>query len=388
MSSFSRDKKAFLWGLGFVSLGIVLILLMVMWEEEYPPTSLKSKLTIGLFTHIGIAALLLGVVGIIVEFKNWRDYFEERLASIIQKKEFLRTLERDELKTLIRNVFQAYYRVQNLIYEDSFLEFFNTKIQDYIASPFREHMIGMVTVNRPIQGICVVEEDISYRCRKVDVEASTIQTEAVWTTDYADIVGALKVCRFTLTLPESLPKNFSVPDDLKMDEDRRIIFDENSKYVKPVDNGQGRHLLLDRFKEVDELHVNIHIEYEIPTGIFFAWAMAFPSRGFQALFHYPEDVFEIAVETFGMDPGALRITKQQGIYALTYDSWLLPDHGLAYQFRELTAKPAATPQTVTVPAQESEPALKSEPSTEPAHETAIKPALEADAQPQPNHVKV
>jgi hypothetical protein len=116
--------------------------------------------------------------------------------------------------------------------------------------------------------------------------------------------------------------------------------------------------------------------------------MAFPSRGFQALFHYPEDVFEIAVETFGMDPGALRITKQQGIYALTYDSWLLPDHGLAYQFRELTAKPAATPQTVSVPAQESEPALKSEPSTEPAHETAIKPALEADAQPQPNHVKV
>ena len=387
MSSFSRDKKAFLWGLGFVCLGIILIILMVLWEEEYPPTSLKSKLAIGLFTHIGIASFLLGVVGIIVEFKNWRDYFEERLASIIQKKEFLRTLERDELKTLIRNVFQAYYRVQNLIYEDSFLEFFNTKIQDYIASPFREHMIGMVTVNRPNQGICVVEEDISYRCRKVDVEASTIQPEAVWTTDYADIIGSLKVCRFTLTLPDTLPKNFLVPDDLKV-EDGHITFDENSKYVKPVEDGQGRRLLLERFKELDELHVNIHIEYEIPTGQFFAWVMALPARGFQAIFHYPEDVFEIGVETFGMDPGSVRVTKQPGIYALTYDSWLLPDHGMAYQFRELTGKAAAAPKAVTVPAQEPEPPLKSEPASEPTRETAIKPALEPDVKPEPNHVKV
>jgi hypothetical protein len=387
MSSRSRENKALLWGLGFVSLGLVLILLMVLWEDKYPPTSLWSKVPIELLTHIGIASLLLGVVGIIVEFKNWRDYFEDRFISIIQKKEFLRTLDRGELLSILNSVFQSYYRVQNLVYRGSFLEYFNTKIQDYIASPFRENMVGMVTVHRPIKGICAVEEDISYRCRKVDVEGSRIQDEAVWTTDYEDTVGAVKVCRFTLTLPDNLPRNFSAPDDLKV-EDGRIIFDENCKYVKSVDDGQGRRLLLDRFKEVDELHVNIHIEYEIPTGKFFAWVMALPARGFQAIFHYPEDVFEIGVEIFGLDPTSVRVTKQPGIYALTYDSWLLPDHGMAYQFRDLTAKPAAAPPTVAVSSAGSASAPNSEPAVHETAETVIKPALEADAKPEPNHVKV
>jgi hypothetical protein len=252
MSTLSRENKALLWGLGFVALGIVLILLMVLWEEEYPPTSLKSKLPIGLITHIGIAALLLGVVAIIIEFKNWRDYFEQRLASIIQKKEFLRMLERDELKTLIRNVFQAYYRVQKMVYEDSFLEFFSTKIQDYIASAFRDDILGIITVqNSDEAGVYLVKEDLGYRCRIVDVGAS-IQETAKWSITRGDIVGDLQNYSITLTLPEIRPKNFKCTANCTRNGDR-LSFDKN--HLKSSEKVHGFELSLEEFAKLDELHV-------------------------------------------------------------------------------------------------------------------------------------
>jgi hypothetical protein len=40
--------------------------------------------------------------------------------------------------------------------------------------------------------------------------------------------------------------------------------------------------------------------------------------------------------------------KQPGLYSLTYDSWLLPDHGLSYQFRKVSQAIAAGKPAVTM----------------------------------------
>jgi hypothetical protein len=115
--------------------------------------------------------------------------------------------------------------------------------------------------------------------------------------------------------------------------------------------------------------------------------MGYPSRGFTTVFNYPEEV-DITVETFGMDESCTRVTTQPGLYSLSCDSWLLPDYGLAYQFRELPAKPAATPQTVTVASAGSAPAPNPEPVVHETPEPVIKPALETEIKPEPNHAKV
>jgi hypothetical protein len=115
--------------------------------------------------------------------------------------------------------------------------------------------------------------------------------------------------------------------------------------------------------------------------------MGYPSRGFTTVFNYPEEV-DITVETFGMDESCTRVTTQPGLYSLSCDSWLLPDYGLAYQFRELPAKPAATPQTVTVASAGSAAAPNPEPVVHETPEPVIKPALETEIKPEPNHAKV
>jgi hypothetical protein len=344
MESRKRELKALLWGVGFISFGVVLMLIILYLEEHYHPTSLKAHIGLLFGGHAAIACWILGIVGIIVEFKNWRDYFEERLASTIHKKEYLRTLGQAELKAHLRDVFQAYYRdkVKNLVYEGSFLEFFNTKMQDYIAFPFREDVQGIVFVHDPTpEDCCLVTEDVSYKCRTVDAESSIIQKEIKWSTDYNDVIGELKDYSVALQLPEKLPTNFSRPQEV--DCDGKIVFKKGNPKFKPCEGAHGFELSIEEFKEVDRLQVDLHVEYQIPLNKFFAWVVNKPSRGFQAIIRYPEEYLELVTETFGMEDSNKTEKKQPGLYSLTYDSWLLPDYGLSYQFRKVPAKvPAAT----------------------------------------------
>src|SRR5260370_3698714 len=128
-------NKPLTWGIISALVGFILLLLAISLQEVFHPT--RFSLTFGLhfFGHLGIAGLLLGILGITVGVKNWTDYFEERLAYTIRKKEFLRTLQDRELKALLEEVFRAIYKVDNFN-PDSFLNFFTPTMQDYIEGPF------------------------------------------------------------------------------------------------------------------------------------------------------------------------------------------------------------------------------------------------------------
>src|SRR5713226_8610891 len=109
MISKSSEWKAIRWGAFIVLGGLIAILVSLYLEERLHPTT--YRILPELLSHVGIALLLLGIVGIVLEFKNWRVYFEKRLADVYQKKEFLRTLEDAEKKILLKDVFLAYYKV-------------------------------------------------------------------------------------------------------------------------------------------------------------------------------------------------------------------------------------------------------------------------------------
>jgi len=125
------------------------------------------------------------------------------------------------------------------------------------------------------------------------------------------------------------------------EEDGSYIFakkdlDRLQDYVKDLSVPGKRHgfeLSLKEFKDIDDLHVQVHLEYSIPTDRFCALVMNYPSKEFEAVINYPDEEFELLVETFGMDDKDVTITKQTGVYKLKYDSWLLPENGLAYRFK-------------------------------------------------------
>jgi hypothetical protein len=334
-----KRSKPLTWGIISALIGFIVLLVAVSLQEVFHPT--RFSLTFGLhfLGHLGIASLLLGIVGITVELKNWTDYFEERLAYTIRKKEFLRTLQDKELEALLEEVFRAIYKVDNFD-SDSFLNFFTTRMQDYIGGSFREKIARMITVHRSIDDVCRVEEDLDYKCRKIDSPSSTIQASVKFSADEFDMSNL----DYKITLkPPRETQNFELRSKFPpCEEDGSYIFnkkdlDKLRDYVTDLSlpgKHHGFELSLKEFKDIDGLHVQVHLEYSIPTDRFFAWVMNYPSKEFEAVINFPDEEFEILVETFGMDDKDVTITKQTGAYKLKYDSWLLPENGLAYRFKK------------------------------------------------------
>src|SRR5260370_7673402 len=123
-----KRNKPLTWGIISALVGFILLLVAISLQEVFHPT--RFSLTFGLhfLGPFGIAALFLGLLPIAVTFKNWTDYFEERLAYTIRKKEFLRTLQDRELKGLLEEVFRGICTV-DYFNADSFLNFFTTRMQ-------------------------------------------------------------------------------------------------------------------------------------------------------------------------------------------------------------------------------------------------------------------
>src|SRR6516225_3772973 len=88
--------------LGMVSglVGIVVLLVVILIEEVYKPEGIPPTVALRLFEHLGVAAIVLGGVGIIIDFRHWQKYFQERLAETITGRNFLATLSKTELISL------------------------------------------------------------------------------------------------------------------------------------------------------------------------------------------------------------------------------------------------------------------------------------------------
>lgn len=345
------------WGSFIMLAGLVLLVTSIVLEQEFPnllesisghASSARhlpfwAAVLLQLMSHLGIATMILGAVGITVDFKHWTEYFEERLANTISQKEFLKTMEQEELNVLLGKVFRSYYKVDNFD-SDSFLNFFTTKIQKYIGSSFRENVNRTMTIGHEVDGYCPVTLDVDYKCRRIAGESSTIQKDVVFEIDKPDIKETPQVYNVTLTIPQNRREGFSSPDGFPPYKDGAIVLTkekfstlaDNNKGEAKEPGGEGKkysfRLSLRDFGDMDGLHIHQHAEYSIPAGKFNSWAMAYPSMGLQVVFKYPDE-YEIKVETLGMDPNNTRPPNEPpGLYTLNYDSWILPECGLAYGF--------------------------------------------------------
>ena len=342
---FFREKKVLVWGLFSVLFGVIAMLFAIQMESRGPADSRPNMLP-QFLGHLGIAFLLLGIVGIILEFPNWRVYFEDRLQNIILRKEFLRTLAIDEQNLLLKEVFLAIYKVDNLD-RKSFLDFFTTKIQDFIGSPFRDDTTIEINVDRPrSDGSFLAEIDQSYTCRKIPAEGAVLQKEIKYFVDKEDLSGPFEAYKIILQLPEEKPKTFTIPEDFKiLLSGTRIILDSAEsdpekkakveKLIKANPKGYGFLLSLEPFQTLECLDVQIYVKVSLKLERFVGWEMTHPSLGLKAMFHYPPDDFRIQVENFGMDEARLNPINRPGTYSLKYDSWLLPTTGLAFRFIQL-----------------------------------------------------
>jgi hypothetical protein len=327
-------KKVWAWGAGSISTGVILVLLALVTEDLGKGNS-TFLLLLKLMEHMGLALISIGIVGIIVDFPDWQKYFQERVADTIIHRNYLNTLSKSQLIDLQTDTLKAFHGLDDIDRQGSLIEFFHTRINNHIGSPFRENVQAILSVVPTEDGTGYVVDDIvSYTCRKT---GDYIQGQVQWSAAQDEID---KLDEFKVQI--RVPQNFFQSPEFKtrypstaMDEDTVLIFDSKDSaqnQLVPAKEGHGYTLPLSDFREVDGLSVKISVRYVVPAGRMITWRMTYPSRNVTGVVRFPPD-FNVHVEVFGFGSEELNEEDKVGLYTFSYNSWLLPHSGFAFDFR-------------------------------------------------------
>jgi hypothetical protein len=301
--------------------GLVLIFVSSLLDEHFHTHSPYVWAFFKLLDESGIALILLGLVVVVLEFRDWREYFQHQIANTIVQKEYLKTLGNEELISLQTDTLKAFFKIDDIDRTDGFLQFFHARIHGYIGSPYREDARDLVTIRYADGGtdLIDIEEALSYTCRKV---GDSIQADVKW-EDTAETPIKLVDYSVAIQVPVSLSAQFKVQNEIF-----KNTTAASERFIPRGD--QGFQLLLNDYKCADGLLVKVHVHYTMPTSWPIVWTMSHPTKGATVTISYPNEL-QLLANFFGMKEDQVSQEKQPGVYQVGYDSWLLPDTGFAFQ---------------------------------------------------------
>lgn len=292
-------------------LGITGILASAYLSESLHPNSgsLMSAFASGL-TTLSVAIMGYGIFGILLDSKNWREYFGERLKEIVIDNAHLKTLDHDTLKQLQINVLKAQFNNQQIDKDGGFLEYFHRNLHKFISEPYREFVSTEVLIKKQENSEdFIVNDKVRYVCR---VSGGKIQDSVSWKPDPDEFKKVL-----SLKIKIQFPANHEEAG--KIDE---IVLDP-SKFNEGIKHS------LSAFESVDGLIVIAESEYIVERGKFQYWQMAHPTKNFDITITYPKEL-SIQFKTLVLEDVVSQITEDSGYLKFSYGTWALPQSGLAW----------------------------------------------------------
>jgi hypothetical protein len=331
-------SKIVAFGMFAVTLGLLLIFCGLYCEEALKPERTIFLVGLKLLDHIGIAAISIGLITMILELRDWQQYFQTRLVETILNRNYLETMSKDELIDLRTKTIEAFFKIKNLAKEGSFLQYFDDKIHNFIGGPYREDLEMHMAFSDPdAQGnLFTVHETLSYVCRKM---GDHIQPEVNWGSTLPYEVAAINDFSIEIKVPQNFfqSPNFQTefPDFLnptnvyKPAAAHAGVEEPNSVRVVPWEHGLGYRFPLAKFREIDGLYVKVVVKYTVPKDTLHTWTMSHCSKNVNVTLSFP-DCYDIHVDNFGTEEAVVDQTMFAGMYTFKYNSWLLPVTGIAF----------------------------------------------------------
>ena len=249
-----NDWKAVKKGILFIFIGIFIITIILYLKNANNNFYDLKALTVDLILKICIAFITVGIIGIIIEFKDWKVYFQSRLQDIILENEYLKKLSDYQLISLQISTLKAYFKNDNIDREGSFLYFYQNKIQKYISCPYREDFNFEIIISNPLNvNYLKLKETITYTCR---ASKGRIQEDVTWATLKDDVLSYQSI-EIKIKKPNDTRNNiFTFRRDLTT-----TPFDEINDQIiyKEEDNYQIFLLKLDDYILFDRLEVVINL---------------------------------------------------------------------------------------------------------------------------------
>ena len=303
--------------------GLILILvgILLVWIESYcrvaykPEHDLSSAFLCFLET-IGIALASLGLFGVIIDSASWREYFGDRLREIVIEQDYLNGLDPDILKSLQTKVLKAFFRDATIDKEGSFLNYFHLNLHKYISEPYRESATKTIVLVGEVANGIEIQDTISYTCRKA---GGSIQKSVRWAADPGEFISVKKL-KIQVQYPywHELKGQWKPLKEASVSE---LICLDRFRYDQPLDD----------YKDVDGLIVKMESTYVVDLERFQYWEMAHPTKGFNMSISFPKE-FSIQLKPLVLHPELAQIMIADGYANVIYDTWMLPQSGVAFRF--------------------------------------------------------
>jgi hypothetical protein len=328
-----KYKDAFI----FILLGSAVILVSLVSEGQFE----IGHIVISFLSHVGIGLLVIGILGILIDFSHWTEYFEKRLSNIVIEKKYLEKLDQDSLIKLQTEVLKAYYKNDNIGGADGFLDFYHRNIQSLVSIPFRNNANLSLRIDYWDQDPdkFMVYETMSWVCKS---NGGKIQDTISWVPGENEFEQVLS---FQVSLQHKALMTRDNPGGL-------ILFDYSTLKKKFPIGKLGFCVPIEKYKELDELYVVVKNNYVIPKERFMGWRMSFPTRRMSLVVQFPKEL-EIITELFFCDKNVMHDERGPGQYYLTIEDWIMTDEGITIQLIQPASRKGSPAHKVSQAAAEN-----------------------------------
>jgi hypothetical protein len=224
------------------------------------------------------------------------------------------------LIALQTEVLKAYFNNDDIGGSDGFLNYYQRNIQLLISSPFRTNvnLYYLIEYSPNDNTKLVINETMSWTCKS---NGGRIQDSVKWIPSEYEVET---LDGFKIVIQHDSFKN-------KDNGKGEITFGcSSSGSGKLLTNDKnGFTLSLDEYIHLENLRVQIVVNYTIPRERIIAKRMAYPTRGLNLSVQYPKDL-AIATEPY-YNENAMSSTSLPGSYHLISEDWIMPDEGITMQ---------------------------------------------------------
>ena len=289
--------------------------MLVSVKASQVQTSLQRVLA-DLLKTVGVALFGIAIFNLALDTREWHKYFEERIKAVLVEQSYLKTLDKSILRSLQTNVLKALFGDQDIDREGGFLNYFHANLHKYIAEPYREDVTCEIVCKDDEADSFSVFDRVTYSCRKA---GGAIQARVKWEADSGEHLWVESV-KIEAQYPATHPKQGErVPlvevKGLRAQQDGTTLFVADLK----------------DFSNVDGLIVIVTSEYGVSKERFQYWQMAHPTKNLDITLVFPHE-YLIQVKPLVITPEQVLLTQQPGYVKMKYDSWMLPQSGLAWRF--------------------------------------------------------
>jgi len=298
-----------------VLIGVIISLAVIFFKTIDVSIDLFQGVVYEFLLAISIGLITMGILSVILGLKDWQVYFQQRLSEVIRQKEYIRSLNKDELVQLQRDTFRAYFDIDLEGNQNNFLSFFENELQHLIGSPYREDINYFMDVKSVNGDGLEIEENIRFRAKSV---AGKIQDSINWVASREEYVsfdfGQVKI---------KPSKQFS--GDVVVDDDG--YYELNNNEMKLIEGGLGFRASLEKFIDNEFVDVIISAKYKAHPKRYLSWTMSQLTDRFTITINYPENM-NSTYEVLGINMDNVQVNRGRSIITIKCNTWALPYTGV------------------------------------------------------------